>query len=193
MNSELATASVRAVDPGTAFVSAARGLFKLMAYKDEYEVARLYTNGEFSKQLAATFEGENLRYEFHLAPPLLARRDPVTGEAKKMTFGPWVMKAFGVLARLKRVRGTALDVFGYTHERRTERRLIGEYEVLLDEIVGRLTPANHTLAVGLAGLAQKIRGYGHVKERNLEAAKREEAELLARFRQPEPPMQVAAE
>ncbi|KAA2237389.1 indolepyruvate ferredoxin oxidoreductase family protein [Salinarimonas soli] len=179
--------------PGALTEAVAKSLHKLMAYKDEYEVARLYTDGKFAHQVAQTFEGENLRYEFHLAPPLLARRDPHTGVPRKMTFGPWVMKAFGVLARMRRLRGTALDVFGYTHERRTERGLIGAFEGRIEEILERLTPANHTLAVGLANVPQKIRGFGHIKERNLETARREDAELLERFRQPETPLPMAAE
>jgi indolepyruvate ferredoxin oxidoreductase len=164
-----------------------------MGYKDEYEVARLYTNGHFAKQIASTFEGENLRYEFHLAPPILARRDPQTGVPRKMTFGPWMLKAFSVLARFKGLRGTALDVFGYTEERRTERQLIRDFEALLEEIVANLTPTNHATAVGLATVQQKIRGFGHIKERNLKAAKAEEADLLARFRQKDAPLPMAAE
>ncbi|MGO4573545.1 indolepyruvate ferredoxin oxidoreductase family protein [Microvirga sp. 2TAF3] len=173
--------------------SVARNLFKLMAYKDEYEVARLYTDGHFARQVASAFEGENLRYEFHLAPPLLARKDPATGLPRKMSFGPWIMKAFGVLARMKGLRGTPFDIFGYTHERRTERQLIRDYEVLIQEIVTKLDPANHAAAVGLANIPQKIRGFGHIKERNLKNAKVEEAELLARFRAPEQSLPVAAE
>jgi indolepyruvate ferredoxin oxidoreductase len=99
-----------------------------------------------------------------------------------MTFGPWILPVFGVLARLKGLRGTRLDPFGYTHERQTERRLIVEYVALVEEIVAGLTPANHALAVGLASIPEKIRGFGHVKERHLVAAKAEEAGLLARFR-----------
>jgi indolepyruvate ferredoxin oxidoreductase len=171
----------------------ARNLFKLMAYKDEYEVARLYTDGNFAKQVASTFEDGNLRYEIHLAPPLLARRDPTTGLPRKMTFGPWMMKAFGVLARFKGLRGTAFDPFGYTEERRTERRLIADYEAMLDEILAHLTPANLANAVGLASIPGKIRGFGHVKARHLAAAKAEEAALLAQFRSGETPLAVAAE
>jgi indolepyruvate ferredoxin oxidoreductase len=171
----------------------ARALFKLMAYKDEYEVARLYTNGHFAKQIASTFEGENLRYEFHMAPPLLARKDPRTGEPRKMSFGPWMLKAFGLLAKGRRLRGTPFDVFGYTHERRFERQLVADYIKLLDEVLAKLTPANHALAVGLATLPGKIRGYGHVKARHFEAVRKEEAELLARFRSPEPVLAEAAE
>src|SRR6185295_638535 len=91
----------------------ARNLFKLMAYKDEYEVARLYTNGEFLRQVAEEFDGEGLRFEFHLAPPLLARKNPITGEPRKITFGPWTMSALRLLARLKGLRGTAFELFGY--------------------------------------------------------------------------------
>ena len=187
-------AEARAVPGSTALTeTVARSLFKLMAYKDEYEVARLYTNGHFAKQIASTFEGENLRFEFHLAPPLLARTDPHTGEPKKMSFGPWMLKAFGVLARFKGLRGTAFDVFGYTHERKVERQLIADYVALLDELVTGLDAANHATALGLAGIPGKIRGFGHVKARHLEAAKKEEAELLARFRSPAPVLAQAAE
>jgi indolepyruvate ferredoxin oxidoreductase len=104
-----------------------------------------------------------------------------------------MMTAFGVLAKLKPLRGTPLDVFGYTHERRTERKLVRDYVALVEEILGKLSPANHVTAVGLASLPAKIRGFGHVKERNLQAAKAEEAALLERLRTPEPPVQVAAE
>ncbi|WP_100959231.1 indolepyruvate ferredoxin oxidoreductase family protein [Bosea sp. FBZP-16] len=167
--------------------SVARYLFKLMAYKDEYEVARLYSDGAFRKQLAATFEqdsasGEPLRLEFHLAPPLLAKRDPNTGLPRKMSFGPWMLGAFGLLAKLKGLRGSAFDVFGYTQERKTERRLIADYEALVAEILGKLSPQNHALCVALAAIPEKIRGFGHVKERHLAAAKAEEAELLKRLR-----------
>jgi indolepyruvate ferredoxin oxidoreductase len=173
----------------------ARSLFKLMAYKDEYEVARLYTNGHFEKQVASTFEGDNLRFEFHLAPPMLAKKDPATGVPRKISFGPWMMKAFRVLAPLRVVRGTPLDIFGYSDERKTERRLIREFEGRIDEILAGLTPASHALAVGLATIPQKIRGFGHIKERNLKAAKAEEEQLLAQFRAPSPdhPLPIAAE
>lgn len=165
----------------------ARYLFKLMAYKDEYEVARLYADGSFQKQVEATFEatsasGEKLRYEFNLAPPLLAKVDPATGVPRKMTFGPWMMSAFGLLAKLKGLRGTAFDVFGYSHERKTERALITDYEALIGEILGKLSAGNHALGVALAAIPEKIRGFGHVKERHLKAAKAEEAELLAKLR-----------
>ena len=160
----------------------ARYLFKLMAYKDEYEVARLYTDTSFLDRVRSTFDGEKLRYEFHLAPPLLARRDPVTGEPKKMSFGPSILKVFAALAKFKFLRGTAFDAFGYTAERQTERRLITDYEKLLGELTEHLTPNNHQLAVALAMIPEKIRGFGPVKQRHLAAAKAEEATLLEQFR-----------
>ena len=158
-----------------------------MAYKDEYEVARLYSDGAFRKQIAATFEqdsatGQPLRLEFHLAPPLLAQRDPNTGLPRKISFGPWMLGAFGLLAKLKGLRGTTFDLFGYTQERRTERKLIADYEALVAEILGKLSPQNHALCVALAAIPEKIRGFGHVKERHLTATKTEEAELLKRLR-----------
>lgn len=178
-----------AVTPGQSALSeaVARNLFKLMAYKDEYEVARLYSDGAFRRQVAATFEpegagGGKLRFEFHLAPPLLARRDPNTGMPRKLSFGPWMMGAFALLAKFKGLRGTAFDPFGRTQERRTERRLITDYEALLNELLPRLTPDNHALCVALAAIPDKIRGFGHVKERHLAAAKAEEAALLERLR-----------
>lgn len=188
-------AEAKAAPGSTALTDAvARSLFRLMAYKDEYEVARLYTNGDFERQVAATFEGESLSYEFHMAPPFLAKKDPTTGLPKKMSFGPWMMKAMRVLAKFRGLRGTPLDVFGYTQERRTERRLVREFEERIEEIVARLDTNNHALAVGLANIPQKIRGFGHIKERNLEKAKAEEADLLARFRTgPQQPLPVAAE
>ncbi|MCX7340498.1 MAG: indolepyruvate ferredoxin oxidoreductase family protein [Hyphomicrobiales bacterium] len=169
----------------------ARYGFKLMAYKDEYEVARLYTDGAFLRQVEATFEGEAMRLRFHLAPPLLSKPDPVTGEPRKMTFGPWMMSAFRVLARLKGLRGTAFDIFGYSQERKTERRLIADYNALIEELLARLTADNLALAVALASIPEKIRGFGHVKERHLTQARAEQAALLARFRAGESAMPVA--
>ena len=171
----------------------ARYLFKLMAYKDEYEVARLYTDGSFAKQVKNEFGGDNLRFEFHLAPPILARLDKTTGLPRKMSFGPWLLPAFRVLAKLKFLRGTALDPFGRTLERRTERKLIDDYEAMLDEVLARLVPDNHHLAVGLAAIPEKIRGFGHVKQRQLAAAKADEAALLEQFRAGTPALLKAAE
>ena len=123
---------------------------------------------------------------------LLASRDPVTGELRKRAYGPWVFRAFKILARLRRLRGTFLDVFGYTEERRTERRLIGEYEAILKEIAAALTPDNHPLAVEIARVPEQIRGFGHIKQRNLDKAKQREAALLEALRNP-PAVAIAAE
>jgi indolepyruvate ferredoxin oxidoreductase len=171
----------------------ARYLFKLMAYKDEYEVARLYSETSFLDRVRSTFDGDKLRFEFHLAPPLLARRDPQTGEPKKMSFGPWMLRAFAVLAKLRVLRGTAFDPFGYTAERKTERRLVSEYDHLLGEICEHLTPTNHRIAVELAMIPEKIRGFGPVKQRHLAAAKAEEAALREQFRAGAPTLLRAAE
>jgi indolepyruvate ferredoxin oxidoreductase len=167
----------------------ARNLFKLMAYKDEYEVARLYADGSFRRQAAQAFEGD-LRFEFHLAPPLLARKDPVTGQARKMSFGPWMMKAFGALAAMRFLRGTRFDIFGYSADRREERALIADYEALCGEWIAGLTPTNHEIAMALAALPEKIRGYGHVKARHLAAVRPERERLLDLWRSP--PAQLRA-
>ena len=168
----------------------ARYLFKLMAYKDEYEVARLYADGSFQRQVAQAFEGD-LRFEFHLAPPLLARKDPVTGEAKKMNLGPWMMKAFRLLAAMRGLRGTRFDIFGYSADRREERALISEYEALCDELIAGLTPSNHEIALALAAIPEKIRGYGHVKARHLAAVRPERQRLLDLWRAPPAQMRAA--
>ena len=158
----------------------ARGYFKLLAYKDEYEVARLYAAPEFRHRIEATFEGD-YTLEFHLAPPLFARRDPATGEPRKVRYGPWMMRALEVLARFKRLRGTMLDPFGYTQERRRERRLIERYEQVVSSLVDDLDHTNHAIAIEIASLPERIRGFGHVKARSIEEAERRETELLARF------------
>jgi indolepyruvate ferredoxin oxidoreductase len=155
-----------------------RGLFKLMAYKDEYEVARLYGGAAFQEQLDRTFEKIE-RIEFHLAPPLLARRDKVTGEPRKIRFGPWMRGAYRMLARLRGLRGTPFDIFGYTHERRTERALIAEYRAMVERDIETLTPATFARAVKRAAAAERIRGYGHVKQRNLTQVRKEWAEPAA--------------
>ncbi len=162
----------------------ARYYFKLLAYKDEYEVARLYADPAFMEKITSQFEGD-YKLHFHLAPPLFSKRDPVTGELRKSEYGTWVFSAFKVLAKLRGLRGTALDIFGYTPERRMERRLIGEYEAVIAEIIGKLGPDNHALAVKIASIPEEIRGYGHVKERNLKTAKLKEADLLLALRSPE--------
>jgi len=160
--------------------AAARTLYKLMAYKDEYEVARLHADTAFHASIAAQFEGVP-KLRFHLAPPLLSRRDPATGQLIKRQFGGWVLPLFKMLARMKSLRGTAFDVFGYTEERHMERGLTPHYEGLLKHIVADLRPDNHGAAVELASVALAIRGYGHVKELSHAKAVAEEERLLKKF------------
>jgi indolepyruvate ferredoxin oxidoreductase len=180
-----AAAAERARMPGSDALAraVARNYAKLLAYKDEYEVARLYTDGRFRERLAQQFDGD-FGLKIHLAPPLWARRDPSTGHLEKRAYGGWVIRAFGLLAQLKFLRGTRLDPFGRTAERREERRLIADYEALIAEIVANLSSANHAAAVALADLPEMIRGFGHVKEQSIEKAAARRAELLAAFRNP---------
>jgi indolepyruvate ferredoxin oxidoreductase len=181
-------AKVRAAEtakaPGSNDLSeaVARYFFKLMAYKDEYEVARLYTSGEFRRRLEQQFEGD-YKLHFHLAPPLLAKKN-ARGELVKREYGPWVFTAFKLLAKLRGLRGSAFDVFGYTEERRTERALIGEYEKTVSSLLDGLDAGNVELAADIASIPEQIRGYGHVKHANLHAAKAREAELLAEWNNP---------
>jgi indolepyruvate ferredoxin oxidoreductase len=161
----------------------ARSYAKLLAYKDEYEVARLYRTTAFQSALAAQFEGVE-RLQVHLAPPLLARRDKRTGRLQKRAYGPWVLKAFRFLAPLKVLRGTMLDPFGHTEERRAERRLIADYEADIAEILERLGPATLATAVALASVPERIRGYGHVKEKAMREAAAERGRLRERLSQP---------
>ena len=185
------TESARVAGSAALSEAVARYAFKLMAIKDEYEVARLYSDGDFVKRVAAQFDGDySLR--FHLAPPLWAKPDPVTGQVTKRTYGPWMMKAFGILAPMRRLRGTWLDVFGRTAERRMERQLVRDYLALISEIAAKLAPHNHSLAVELASIPEHIRGFGHIKLRHLDAAKKKEAELLEKFREAKPTLATIA-
>ena len=163
--------------------AAARNLYKLMAYKDEYEVARLYTDGDFLKQLRDTFDGK-LKLRFHLAPPLLAPRDPKTGELKKLTYGRWMQWAFGAVARFRFLRGSFFDPFGHTAERKMERQLIADYEATLRHLAGNLSDDNHDLAVELASVPDSIRGFGHIKESSVDASRPHEAQLRKLFDDP---------
>jgi indolepyruvate ferredoxin oxidoreductase len=156
----------------------ARNFYKLMAYKDEYEVARLYTDGSFAQRVAQAFDGE-VRLSFHLAPPLFAKRDPVTGHLIKQEFGPWMMRVFRLLARLKGLRGTAFDPFGRTAERRAERALIDDYERMMRGRLKGLTAPRIAGLVKLAAVPDMIRGYGHVKEQAMAKANAERARLEA--------------
>lgn len=159
----------------------ARYLFKLMAYKDEYEVARLHTDTAFRAKLEGMFEGD-FKLAYHLAPPLLARKNE-QGELQKMRLGGWMRPVFGVLASLKGLRGTALDVFGYTAERREERALIGEYRQAIESLLSTLGEGNRDAAAAFARVPEQIRGYGHVKARHLQATRQQWAVLLEKYRQ----------
>ena len=176
--------SSRAKGLGGLSEAVARYFFKLLAYKDEYEVARLYADPAFMQKIRSQFEGD-YKLHFHLAPPLLAKRDRTTAELRKSEYGTWVFTAFKLLAKLRGLRGTPLDVFGYTRERQTERRLIGEYEATVEELIGKLNVDNHALAVKIASIPEEIRGYGHIKERSLALAKARQVELMAAFRSPQ--------
>jgi indolepyruvate ferredoxin oxidoreductase len=169
----------------------ARYYAKLLAYKDEYEVARLYTDGAFKKKIEGMFEGD-YRMVFHLAPPLLARTDPLSGEPRKMRFGSWTFQLFKILAKMKGLRGTPFDIFGYSSERKTERALIEEYEQTVERLLAGLTAQNHAVAVEIASLPEEIRGFGHIKARNLAAAQKKRTELLAAFGAPSAQERAAA-
>jgi indolepyruvate ferredoxin oxidoreductase len=147
----------------------ARHLYKLMAYKDEYEVARLHTQSAFLDHIANSFEGD-FKVHYHLAPPLLAKRNN-KGELVKQKFGPAMLTGFKLLASLKGLRGTPFDVFGRTEERRTEQALIGEYRQHIEQAIEHLSPENHAHALSVANVPENIKGFGHVKERNLKAAR----------------------
>lgn len=158
----------------------ARYYFKLLAYKDEYEVARLYSDATFRKQLEAQFEGD-YQLQFHVAPSWLSKPDAVTGQPRKRSFGPWMLKAFGVLARFKFLRGSVLDPFGHSAERRLERELIEEYEANVAYLLAELNAGNYRTAVALAEIPEQIRGYGHVKEAALAKAREQATQLKARL------------
>lgn len=177
-------ATVRAAERGASPTSTelteavAKNLFKLMAYKDEYEVARLYVDGTFAKKLGDRFEGD-FRLSFHLAPPLFARRDPMTGHLQKEEYGEWVMRAFRMLARLKFLRGTIFDPFGYSNERKSERKLIADYEAMIMRHTATLNSDQIGAVARLARLPEMVRGYGHIKEENIRRFLVERAQVEA--------------
>ena len=159
----------------------AKNYFKLMAIKDEYEVARLYTDGKFAERIKQQFEG-GYEMHFHLAPPLFAKKDPESGKLIKKEYGPWMMRAFSLLAKAKRLRGSAWDVFSYTEERKMEVALIGEFEELMTkEILPNLTAENLAVAVELIASVEKIRGFGHVKDAAVTQWRQKRSELLDKF------------
>ncbi|WP_370298106.1 indolepyruvate ferredoxin oxidoreductase family protein [Pontibacterium sp.] len=155
-------------------------LFRLMAYKDEYEVARLYTDSDFLKEVGETFEGD-YRITFHMAPPLLARKQDAQGRPKKMTFGPWMLKALGTVAKMRKLRGTKLEIFGYHPDRKLERQLRDEYISQVETLVARLNAQNYQTSIKLAQIPDEIRGFGPVKEQAAKQARQQSEDLLAEF------------
>ncbi len=184
--SRLRQAEEKAMPGSTVLVeAAARNLFKLMAIKDEYEVARLYTDGSFRRQLKAQFESWS-KVKLHLAPPILGGVDPATGEAKKRTFGPWIMPFLKVLAGMRRIRGSVFDPFARFADRKMEYALRDDYMFVLDEVAAALDADNHAAAVALAAWPEAIRGYGHIRREAMEAAQPLRDGLLDAFRRREP-------
>jgi len=163
---------------------AANYLFKLMAYKDEYEVARLHSDGVFKKKISEMFEGD-YKIKYHLAPPLFSRKDPDTGHLKKAEYGSWMSLVFRSLSRLKFLRGTRFDIFGYTAERRMERQLIKDYIEIIDKIVESAEVINADVARELLALPDEIRGFGQVKEANVTAVKVKWDALVSRLTEPQ--------
>jgi indolepyruvate ferredoxin oxidoreductase len=167
----------------------ARNLFKLMAYKDEYEVARLHTDAAFHAKIESMFEGD-FKLNYHLAPPLIAKRND-KGELQKQKYGPYMLTGFRLLAKLKGLRGGMFDVFGKSEERVEERTLIAEYKNSMDEVLKSLSGANHDIAVDIARIPELIKGYGHVKARHLKVARQNWTGLMSRFRDPTAQKQAA--
>jgi indolepyruvate ferredoxin oxidoreductase len=190
---ERVRAAEKSVQPGSEALAeaVARNYFKLLAYKDEYEVARLYSDPEFERTLASTFEGD-YRLRFHLAIPLFSRTDPNTGLPKKFAYGSWMRMAMKPLAKLKFLRGSALDVFGHSEERRLERELIGEYEKTVESLLSGLRADNLATAAEIARLPETIRGFGPIKQRNVATARAKQAELMQRYSQPQRAAHAAA-
>lgn len=172
--------SARAPGSDALTLAVARYLSKLMSYKDEYEVARLYTNGDFLRRLRQTFDGD-YRLNFHLSPPIFNPLDKATGKPRKVAFGPWMLQAFKLLAKLKGLRGTAFDVFGRNPERKLERQLIEDYRSTIDSLLPILDATNVGLVAQIAALPELIKGYGHVKDNNVQTYQAELAKLLASF------------
>jgi indolepyruvate ferredoxin oxidoreductase len=175
---QIRAAEERAVPNSQTLTTAvARSLFKLMAYKDEYEVARLHMETGFQDRLRQEFEGD-FTVNYHLAPPILSSGKDARGRPLKRQFGPWIERAFRILARLKFLRGTPLDVFGYTHERQMERGLIDWYEKLVTDLVPWISPDTIERLAKIAGTAMDIRGYGPVKMQAMAKVQKETEEMV---------------
>ena len=166
-------------------LAAARSYFRLLAYKDEYEVARLHTSGAFLPELRKNF-GQGFKLRFHFSPPLFARTDPASGRPKKYEYGGWMLPLLRLLARLKFLRGTWFDIFGRTRERRVERQLIGDYEQLVEDVLADLCPEKLDQAVEILALAETIKGYGFIKDKAIERYGRELGRLRSRWNQARP-------
>jgi indolepyruvate ferredoxin oxidoreductase len=182
---QVRTAEQAAVPGSTRLAeTVARNAYRLMARKDEYEVARLFADDGFSQALDATFEGD-FKVRVHIAPPLFSRPDPATGEERKRSYGPWMLRFLRLLSKGKVLRGTPLDVFGYTALRRMERALGADYERTIGNLVKNLSADNHQLACEIADVPDRIRGFGVVKQRNARIARERQLELMSAWsRQP---------
>ncbi|MCB1466786.1 MAG: indolepyruvate ferredoxin oxidoreductase family protein, partial [Rhizobiaceae bacterium] len=188
----VAKARSAAGEAGEAFAMAvARNAFKLMAYKDEYEVARLHTDRSFERKLAEQFEGR-FKIRHLLAPPAIARTDPRTGHPAKISFGPWIRPALSLLKHGKALRGTRFDLFGRTQERRIERQLIADYFLEIDALCTALTPKTLEIATEIAGLPEMIRGFGHVKLANIDRYRARHAQLIQKLAEAERNLKNAA-
>lgn len=169
-------------------LAVANNFAKLMSYKDEYEVARLYAGPDFTKKLRSQFEG-NFSLKFNLAPPLFSKKDPITGHLLKGEYGPWILPLFRLLAKFKYLRGTPMDIFGYTQERKMERGLIESYEQMIAELLSSLSADNYFYAVKLAQIPEQIRGFGHIKDRSRIVAEEVKVDLLKQFHNPVSPVE----
>ena len=189
---ERVRAAERNAGLGEALTTAvARAYHKLLAAKDEWEVARLFAAPEFQEALAREFEG-SYKLHFHIGAWPFARLDPASGRMKKGEVGPWAMTAFRAMARLKFLRGTWLDPFRNSDERKLERRLIAEFEADVADLTQRLTPASHPIAVRVVGSYEAIRGYGHVKEASAAEAAKTRADALNELKAGKAPVEKAA-
>ncbi len=167
---------------GDIYMAVAKSYHKLLAIKDEYEVARLYTNGDFLNKLNAQFDG-NFKLKFHMTPPIFEKRHKVTGEVQKREFGPWMMAALKLVAKFKFLRGSAFDIFAYSAERKMERAIIKEYENHVQIVLDKMNKDNYQLCRQILEMPMSYKGYGHVKERNIEGAKAKLEKLLAELDQ----------
>ncbi|MDG1995339.1 MAG: indolepyruvate ferredoxin oxidoreductase family protein [Emcibacteraceae bacterium] len=174
---------VKTKDHGKIYEAVAKSYYKLLAIKDEYEVARLYTNGDFLKKLNAQFDGD-FKLKFHMAPPIFEKKN-ADGDVAKREFGPWMMTALKVIAKFKFLRGTVFDVFGYSAERKMERALITDYEKMVDKVLDKLNETNYQLCLEILEMPMSYKGYGHVKENNVNKTTEKLSQLLKMLNEPQ--------